>query len=253
MNVDFKTTFHGNLMMKHVIPALAVAAVMFMGSPPVNAGILFDNGPAVDPAVDYLLLNSDPFVVYDNFTLTSAAIVDGVVWTERDHTTDGHYLGTDISILNDLHSLTTTILSESTLATRSANGSLVPPGSHGETYSVTNLHLSLPAGTYFLGIHNNFDDGSQSTWDQSIGSDPALSGRYQFVPPQNVPPGADRLQFIAGQDSVFQVLGTPQADPGSSPVPEPSTLVASSILLGFFGARRAGNHWRRNSQKPREG
>ncbi len=227
-------------MRPHFPSVLTAAMVLFVGLVPVEAGILFDNGPPA--AVDVGRVNSDAYTVYDNFTLSTSSVVEGVTWGEHDSKIlrQIFYNSTDITFFNAVPSATSEIFSANLVATRTPNGTVDSAGRFGFDYSVSGLSLSLAAGTYYVGIHTLFDGGEQSTWDQGAGNSSSVPGRYQTASPPNA--GA----FAPTEESVFQILGTAPSDPPSDsapdPVPEPSTLVAASILLGVFGIRRAA--WR---------
>ncbi len=235
--------------MPHVIRHWAVAA-LFLGWSPAKADILFDNG---SPTTDTIgLLNSSPFTVYDNFSLSSPSNIEGVTWMEHDTNstaTEADYRNTNIFIFSNVPLTASAIFSGSFVATRTPNASPEVFGTIGYDAKVTfSSPVALPAGTYSIGINNNFAESEQSSWDLSAGNSSSIPGRYVLEPLANVQSwvtpvliqGDSALIFRSDEDSVFQILGTSSSDP--SPVPEPSTLAASSILLGMIGAGRVGRH-----------
>jgi len=234
--------------MKPLIVGLAGAVLLLVGFSQIQAGILFDNGSASGP--DDGVLNSEPFAVFDDFTLSSDSIIDGVTWTQHDRTATG-YTGTDISIFNAFPSPASQVFTSTYVASRTPNASGLVFGNSGFDYSVSGLALNLAAGTYFIGTHTTFNNGSWSSWDQTTGSGSSITGRYQMVPLNNVRPGtnpplfdANHALFYFDNDSAFQILGTsktdlssdPTADP--APVPEPASLLVMAILLGSFVTRQ---------------
>jgi hypothetical protein len=229
---------------------LALAGVLLVaaGPRPAAAATIFDSGAAGGP--DIGADNSDPFAVFDNFTLPAASIVNGMTWTQHESSARG-YMGTDVSIFNAIPSPSSAVFSGTFLAERDPNGS--PPlfGTlNGFNYALSGLNVSLAAGTYFIGIQTHFDNGAFSTWDETTRSGSSLRGRYQLVPLRNVAAGTnppmfdsnDALIFYADQDSAFQLLGTTQASPTSdpTPVPEPGAIVIYSTLLVAFSCRWRG-------------
>ncbi len=239
--------------MPHVIRHLVVAALL-PGWSEVKADTLFYNGP---PTTDTIgLLNSGPFTAYDNFSLSSPSIIQGVTWMEHDTNlpaTQADYRSTDIFIFANDPLIGSAILAGSFVATRTPNTSPLVFGTIGFDAKVTfPLPVTLPAGTYSIGIHNDFAGSEQSSWDLSAGDMSSIPGRYVVEPVKFVPSwvtpdliqGDNALVFRSNEDSVFQILGTSVGDSSSdpSPVPAPSTLAASSILLGTIGACRVGRH-----------
>jgi hypothetical protein len=123
------------------------------------------------------------------------------------------------------------------VASRTANGSLeVFNNKFGFDCSVTGLSLNVSAGTYYIGIHNVFDNGEYSSWDLAATNN-SSPGRYQTSSPP------DAGTFRPNEDSVFQILGTPVSDPAADPapqsVPEPTAFITASVLLGLIGIRSA--------------
>src|SRR4029079_11161414 len=168
--------------MRSLLIGLAGAVMLMSHVSQIQAGVLFDNGSASGP--DGEVLNSEAFTVIDNFTLSLDSMIDGVTWTQHDLTATG-YTGTDITIFNAFPYLASQIFSRSFVSSRIPNAIGLMSGKSGFDYSVSGLALNLAAGTYFIGLHTNFDNGSSSFWDQTTGSGSSITGRYQMVPLRN--------------------------------------------------------------------
>src|SRR5262245_23205251 len=132
-------------MMQSSIRAAAFVAMLLAVVVEIRAGILFDNGSA--SGTDVGRQNSVLYTIYEDFTLSTAAVVDGVEWAEHQSTDPFFgYLSTDLTFFNGTPSQTTLIASFNLVANRSSNGGSELFGLFGFDYSVSGLSLMLVDG-----------------------------------------------------------------------------------------------------------
>ncbi len=212
----------------------AVAAVLLTvligNTAPATSATLFDNGSF--SASTSLRNNSGPFTIYDDFSLSSDAVVDSVFWQQHDR--DVTYLSTTLSFYSNTVSAANLVQSFTLPATRTANSNGTIATFSGFDYEVTGLGLVLSAGNYFLGIHNDIVAGATSatTWNESTGSAQSIAGRSQGITPNT----ADFAQFN-NENSVFQIRS--EMSVSAVPIPAALPLFAGGLaLMGLLGWRR---------------
>ena len=207
-------------------PIRGVGAVVGLASflsEPAAAAIVFDNGSFSGTQVGRYYM--DPFIMYEDFTLTSATTITGLAWSGHDRA--GAYSDTTLTFFDGsaLPSVGTQIFSTTVAATRTPN--LTGPifGDYeGFDYEISGLSLTLGPGLYYFSLLNDVS-GALSTWDEAVGTGQTIAGRWQE---SDGLPVDGSTPFHASEDLVFQLV----AD-GSTSIPEPATLA-------LFGAGLAG-------------
>lgn len=181
----------------------AIAVLVSCFTVPLQADVLFDNGPFSGSQTNLRNTADTGFSqrIFDDFMLVNDAEVTGFEWLQHDRN-DLEYLDTEIRIYAGLPIAANLVFATNVVATRTPNatGTLFELWD-GFDYSVSGLSIPLPAGTYFLGLNTNSGIGDTS-WDQTTGNDSTIPGRYvvniNFPEPGN---------FLSNQDSVFKVIG----------------------------------------------
>jgi hypothetical protein len=227
-------------------------SVLFGMTERVRASIEFDNGDPVEQNLG-LRFNYSIYTVFDNFFLNSDTTVKGFRWSQFDEA-NVSYAGSTLMLFNGLPTPSSLILSLDVDAFRSANGLMLSTDSlpldsdyvFGFDYLVSDLSISLPSGTYWLGIHNDVSSGA-TLWANSSGTSDSISTSYQHVGISTPPlfglteSGPADLSY---GEFAFKVLSSTPPPPGE--VPEPAAIVVWS-LLGFVGPVLA---WRRSRRRP---
>ena len=202
-----------------------VWGVLFANAQSASASVLFDNGAynAAEMSTGFIF-NVVGQEMIDNFSLASLSTITEIDWSQHD---SGSYQGTTLDIFAGAKPASATPLFSTTqFMSRTPNAEAPLFGFSGFDYSLTGLSVSLPAGTYSLGI---FSDGTQqqflSGWDYSVGSAQTIPGSYL-----GNPAGANFPQQTLAPDQVFDIVGNQQ------PTPEPSTfvLLAGCVATAWF-------------------
>jgi len=193
---------------------------------PALAGVLYDNGPW-DGTTAIDIVYPEFSALSDSFVLTSDAIVTGFNFVSLGEP------GDSISTVSwSITSGPVNTPSSGTLYGSAAGATVVKTpicagcalGYYDEnTNSVSDLDLSLTAGTYYLNLFSavaaNFP-----AWAISDGSSAAYYGGGNLA---NV--------YTAGTDSeAFQILGSPR----ESPTPEPSSVILFGPGIAILAMRR---------------
>jgi hypothetical protein len=199
-----------------------------------NAGeiTLFDNGSVSGEQV--LRNNMEVFTIYDDFILTKRSIIDEIDWYQTEQRPD-LYLSTTLTIFGGIPSDATLLDSLVVTAERTLSppdpvyGALLPDGSFSVSAVADHLNIHLDAGTYWLGIHNDYSGNGASQWSQTIGTSQTFPGRYQGETNGCgvglIGPDGGCLKYFAAENSAFQVIGK------AVPVPEPNSLYLFSYGL----------------------
>lgn len=196
---------------------------------PTYAALLFDNGAASTTSITWNM--SGPFWgVVDEFSLSTDSLITDIIY-EAWHVSNPTYSNTHYFISSSLPPGGnffggSVIASDSTSATIASNG-LTSTGHHpnlpGFTHTLSNLSISLGAGTYYLGLRTTSNDdgiyaiGSGSGSIESIGP-----GLYQYL-------DGDPMIYTRNDNHMaFHIHGTPV-----TPVPLPSALLlfGSGLLI----------------------
>jgi len=192
------------LMITNKVALLAISIPVFcLSGVSLAADVLFDNGPFSGSQTNTRNSAGTGFSqrIFDDFTLLNDAEITGFEWLQHDRN-DIQYLNTEITIYDGLPIASNLIFMTNVIATRTPNatGTLFDLWD-GFDYSVSDLSIDLPAGTYFLGLNTNSEVGDTS-WDQTTGNASTIPGRY-LVNINYPEPG----NFLSNQDSVFKVIG----------------------------------------------
>jgi hypothetical protein len=217
-----------NIRTKNLIPL--VLASLTLLSLPASADILFDNGP-IDPTRTTWNDTDPSFSIFDDFTLTSPAIISGLnyhVFTTSpstiDHSVVSLYSGS-VGASGPTGAAITTFNAVGAVALNGLHTSnpVVPDG---YDISLSSLAISLQPGTYTLVFSTAI-----SALAASIASGPGSgqtigTGLYQ---------AGSGGGFRTGDHMAFTVIGTV--------VPEPSPIVLlGAPLLGLIALRRVRIH-----------
>ena len=177
------------------------------------------------------------FTVYEDFTLENDSVITEIEWHQIE-TLPENYLHTEITFWSGIPSPNSgdgLLLSIQVIADKVLSLNDPPFGSPPEfsaLNSVSGLGIELAAGTYWVGIHNEWQIGGVSSWSQTFGGPDTIGGRYQSTGDDARP-----LNFFADENSAFRIIGS---TPGV--VPEPSTML-------LLGSGLAGLGWYRRRRK----
>lgn len=235
--------------------ALIVSAVMalYFCQAHANPIMLFDNGAPLSS--DTVLRRngmsglSTTLTIYDDFSLKAGAVISDIVWYQLNHRSVeelGLYQGTTISVWAGqpaVGELLIEFTAQAVFARDSRFSYAADPDQTnwwGYEFSISGLDLSLAAGSYWLGIHNNDSGANDSNWAMtSVQND--LAGRWQRVEDYGCGDGTqlcyESLNFIESEDSAFSVSGFYVS------VPEPGTIALLGIGLLGMGLARNRNAW----------
>jgi hypothetical protein len=181
----------------------------------VQAQIVFDNGPTDDTRTAWTAWSaSGPvWTIYDDFVLTQDTTITAIQYDIfRDPTLSG-YINTTVSILDGFEEGDPVIPQFDDVATETGNGTFNIR--EGYTHDITGLSITLPAGTYVLGVSINLsgDPGEHA----SIGSGP---GSVDTIGDGLVQNNYQRYDHMS-----FRLYGTADTTP-----PEVSCAVDTDLL-----------------------
>jgi hypothetical protein len=208
---------------KVIIVSLAMAA--FFAAPiDASASVLWDNGPAIGDSGHCnssapTCGDTNGWTIYDDFQLTAGSTIRGLTYNS-----DFNFNGSPASYDSTIYSIWSSNPSTSYAAGPVYSGTVTgieTPDAVGTTLiTITGLNIPLKAGTYWLGLSNNVNDGSITTYDAST----SFSG--------------DAIQsdnsgsfFSPGQlEEAFTIEGV------AGGVPEPATWTLMLTGVGGIGA-----------------
>lgn len=201
-----------------VLLALLIAATAASAS----AAVAFNNG--VSSGTQSRVANDLSQRLYEDFTLSTGTTVTGILWQQHDDT-NTVYSATRVSIYSGLPEVSTLVFSSDLVATRTPNltGTILSTF-NGFDYSLGGLSLTLPAGTYWIGLNTLYTGGLGTGWDNTLGGPDTISGA-RIINTNFAAPGTTYSANFA-----FQIVA----------VPEPSTylLLCSGLAVLAVAARR---------------
>ena len=165
---------HGDGAVGEPVPSLPGMVFNDRCAPVTAEQILFDNGPSSGPQQNYGN-NVGSQELFEDFTLSESTVVTKIVWQQHDHM-QSTYLNTQVVIFAGLPYSGSPVFSSIIIASRVPNATPTLFGAwEGFDYTVSGLSISLPPGTYWLGLNANFN-GIRCGWDNTTGGPSTIPG-----------------------------------------------------------------------------
>lgn len=164
--------------------------------------ILFDNGSSSGPQHNYANTVGQQ-ELFEDFTLDETSTITTINWQQHDYN-ESVYLYTDVVIFSGLPFEAAPVFRSTIEADRTPNatGTLLDHWD-GFDYAIEGLSITLPPGTYWLGLNAKFD-GFRSGWDMSLGGPNTMPG-FRLVKEDTPTPGN-----VVSADLAFTLSGYSQ-------------------------------------------
>jgi hypothetical protein len=164
--------------------------------------ILFDNGSSSGPQDNYGNTVGQQ-ELFEDFTLTETSVITTINWQQHDYN-GSTYLYTEVVIFSGLPFDAPPVFSSTIVADRTPNatGTLFDHWD-GFDYAIEGLSITLPPGTYWLGLNAEFD-GVRSGWDMTLGGPNTIPG-FRLVNASFPAPGEE-----LGANLAFTLFGYSQ-------------------------------------------
>jgi len=149
--------------------------------------LLFDNGYSSGPQNNY---GNTPATqrLFEDFTLGQRSVIATIRWQQHDYHQSA-YLSTEVLVFAGLPYSGTPVYNAILVADRAPNATGTLFGTwEGYDYEISGLAMSLPAGTYWIGLNSSFL-GFGSGWDNTTGTSSTILG-FRVVNALNPAPGA---------------------------------------------------------------
>lgn len=168
-------------------------------APPPPIGILFDNGSSSGPQSN-IGNTAGVQELFEDFTVDQNWVITEINWEEHDHN-QATYLSTEVLIFVGLPFNGPPVFSSTIVANRTPNSIGTILGNwDGFDYRITGVSISLPPGTYWIGLNQNFQ-GIRSGWDTTTGGPNTIPG-FRIVNINFPAPG-----LVNGGNLAFTLLG----------------------------------------------
>lgn len=168
-------------------------------APPPPIGILFDNGSSSGPQSN-IGNTAGVQELFEDFTVDQNWVITEINWEEHDHN-QATYLSTEVLVFVGLPFNGPPVFSSTIVANRTPNSTGTILGNwDGFDYRITGVSISLPPGTYWIGLNQNFQ-GIRSGWDTTTGGPNAIPG-FRIVNINFPAPG-----LVNGGNLAFTLLG----------------------------------------------
>jgi hypothetical protein len=154
---------------------------------------VFYNGYSFGPQVGVVNSVVAPQRLFEDFTLSQNTVIRNISWQQHDHL-ESPYTNTEVLIFAGLPYASAPVFSATVTATRFPNYTGVLFGDrYGYDYEIDGLAISLPAGTYWLGLNTNHEGGPGTSWDNTTVQADTVVG-YRRITQTFPAPG----EFVAG-------------------------------------------------------
>jgi hypothetical protein len=212
----------GNPEEKAMNKLVAVTPILLIAAAAANASILFDNGAPIGDTsrcdTSLPACGPDQVTIADEFTLSSAAMITGFTYYDR-NTSSGVYAG-DVkwAIWNG-----DPLRGGSVIADGDNSGAFTMEGEYGRV-AVTGLNESVAAGDYWLAIETQLSSGT--TWSRAY----ATAGAGTFELWGNAPTDASGFNTYLSGKTAFSVEG-------NVVTPEPSSVIMIGLGIAALAVK----------------
>lgn len=164
--------------------------------------ILFDNGSSSGPQSNFANTAGGQ-ELFEDFALGETSVITTIRWQQHDYN-GSTYVNTEVVIFSGLPFDSAPVFSSTIVADRTPNatGTLFDDWD-GFDYAIEELSITLPPGTYWLGLNARFS-GVRSGWDNTPGGPNTIPG-FRLVNTNFPAPGLE-----AGGNLAFTLSGYPQ-------------------------------------------